>query len=209
MQSPWVRSAHEALAHLSRTLARWAPTADRPVDHDRNGRCRGVAAGNGREGQGAGRARARRGRAGLKRQPQVATLIKFGMAATRSKSPNRPRSRPPPPERAEPERRPAGRQRCVRPVSREFRILTNPRTKAPDGQRNPRNDTENLGVILPPAEVFMRLAQADNERPRTSRTRSNPPPAASESRRNRRSDTGTGRRLSAWSRGTSGHTSGR
>jgi hypothetical protein len=28
-----VRSPHEALAHPPRTLARWAPTADGPVDH--------------------------------------------------------------------------------------------------------------------------------------------------------------------------------
>jgi hypothetical protein len=50
---PQVRSPREALAYLPRTLARWAPTADRPVDHCGKDRCRRVAADAG-EGQRAG-----------------------------------------------------------------------------------------------------------------------------------------------------------
>ena len=63
-----VLSPHKASPHLPRTLARWAPTADRPVDHVGGGRCRRAAAGDPGEERRADRARAGRSWPGIKLQ---------------------------------------------------------------------------------------------------------------------------------------------
>jgi hypothetical protein len=69
-----VPSPHEASPHLPRTLARWAPTADRPVDHFGGGRCRRAAAGDLGEERRADRARAGRSCSGIKFQLLVVSV---------------------------------------------------------------------------------------------------------------------------------------
>jgi hypothetical protein len=59
-QSRQIRLLGEALACLPRASARWAPAADRPVDHRGSGGCGSVTAGDVRGGQTTDRARAGR-----------------------------------------------------------------------------------------------------------------------------------------------------
>jgi hypothetical protein len=65
-QAGQIRSPHQALAHLPRTLAPWAPTAHRPLDYFGGGGSRGVAGGDPGEGRRADRARAGSFRSKLK-----------------------------------------------------------------------------------------------------------------------------------------------
>jgi methyltransferase family protein len=73
-KGPQVPSPHEAPPHLPRTLARWAPTADRPFDYFGGDRCRRVAGGDPGEERRADRARAGRSWPGVKLELLVASV---------------------------------------------------------------------------------------------------------------------------------------